>query len=98
PRPGTPAARMPQLPRPTVKARAAALRQAGERALDRHLRAQVGRTVQALVENGGQARAPDHSPIVFEGAPGALATLILSGVDSARLTATPAVGGNPHAG
>lgn len=98
PRPGTPAARMPQLPRPTVKARATALRQAGERALDQHLRAQVGRTVQALVENGGQARAPDHSPIVFEGAPGALATLILSGVDSARLTATPAVGGNPHAG
>lgn len=98
PRPGTPAARMPQLPRPTIKARAAALRQAGERALDRHLRAQVGRTVQALVENGGQARAPDHSPIAFEGAPGALTTLILIGAEGARLTAIPTAGGNPHAG
>jgi len=98
PRPGTPAARMPQLPRPMVKARAAALRQAGMRALDRHLRAQVGRTVQALVENGGQARAPDHSPVVFDGPPGALATLTLTGVDGGRLTATLAAGENPHAG
>ena len=67
PRPGTPAARMPQLPRSVVKARAAALRQAGEAALDRHLARQVGRTLDALVERPGLARAPDFTEIAFEG-------------------------------
>ena len=98
PRPGTPAARMPQLPRPVIKARAADLRRAGERALDRHLRAQVGRTVQAQVENGGQARAPDHSPIAFDGVPGDRVALNVTGVNGARLAVTRTVGGNPHAG
>jgi threonylcarbamoyladenosine tRNA methylthiotransferase MtaB len=67
PRPGTPAARMPQLPRPLVKDRAAALRAAGERALVRHLDAQVGRTVAALVEKEGVARAPDFTEIALSG-------------------------------
>lgn len=87
PRPGTPAARMPQTPRPVVKARAARLRQAGERALERHLHRQIGRRVQALVEHGGQARAPDHTPIAFDGEPGGLADLTITGVDGTRLTA-----------
>ncbi|WP_370689757.1 tRNA (N(6)-L-threonylcarbamoyladenosine(37)-C(2))-methylthiotransferase MtaB [Phenylobacterium sp.] len=67
PRPGTPAARMPQLPRAEIKARAAALRAAGEAALTRHLDRQVGRTVDALIERPGFARAPDFTEIVFEG-------------------------------
>jgi threonylcarbamoyladenosine tRNA methylthiotransferase MtaB len=67
PRPGTPAARMPQLQRPLIKERAARLRAVGEAALIRHLEAQVGRTVAALVEKEGVARAPDFTEIRVEG-------------------------------
>ncbi len=67
PRPGTPAARMPQLAKAVVKDRAAALRAAGEAALSRHLDRQVGRTISALVEKPGIARAADFTEIAFEG-------------------------------
>jgi len=63
PRPGTPAARMPAVPRAEVKARAARLRAAGEAALARHLDAQVGRTLDALVEREGVARAADFTEL-----------------------------------
>jgi threonylcarbamoyladenosine tRNA methylthiotransferase MtaB len=61
PRPGTPAARMPQVPRDIAKARAARLREAGEAALGRHLAAQAGKTLRLLVERGGMARAADFT-------------------------------------
>jgi threonylcarbamoyladenosine tRNA methylthiotransferase MtaB len=86
PRPGTPAARMPQLSRDLVKARAARLREAGERALVRHLDRRVGRTVEVLVEHGGVARAPDHTPVAYAGEPGALARLTPTGHAGRRLT------------
>jgi threonylcarbamoyladenosine tRNA methylthiotransferase MtaB len=50
PREGTPAARMPQLPRSTVKARAALLREAADEALTRHLGAKVGSEGTVLIE------------------------------------------------
>jgi threonylcarbamoyladenosine tRNA methylthiotransferase MtaB len=68
PRPGTPAARMPPVARDVVKRRAARLRAAGDAALSRHLDAQVGRTVEALVEREGRARAADFTEIGFAGA------------------------------
>jgi len=67
PRPGTPAARMPQVARATVKARAARLRAAGEAALARHLQLQVGRTLMGLVERSGSARAEDFTEVAFAG-------------------------------
>lgn len=67
PRPGTPAARMPQLPRNVIKARAARLRAAGEAALTRHLDRQAGRLLSGLVERPGVARADDFTEIAFEG-------------------------------
>ncbi|HEY9234169.1 MULTISPECIES: tRNA (N(6)-L-threonylcarbamoyladenosine(37)-C(2))-methylthiotransferase MtaB [Phenylobacterium] len=67
PRPGTPAARMPQLPRNVVKERAALLRAAGEAALVRHLERQAGRMLSGLVERPGVARADDFTEIAFEG-------------------------------
>jgi threonylcarbamoyladenosine tRNA methylthiotransferase MtaB len=87
PRPGTPAARMPQLPRPEIKARAAALRDAADRALARHLDGRLGVEVEALVENGGLARAPDHTPIAFRGEPGTLVRLTPAAHDGRRLLA-----------
>ena len=56
PRPGTPAARMPAVPREEVRERAARLRRAGEEALSRHLAGEVGRVREVLVEGSGLAR------------------------------------------
>jgi len=89
PRPGTPAARMPQLARAVVKARAARLRAAGEAALARHLGRQVGRTVLGLVERPGLARAEDFTEVAFEGAAraGEIAPLVVTGHDGRRALA-----------
>jgi len=89
PRPGTPAARMPQLPRQVVKDRAARLRAAGEEALARHLERQVGRTLFGLVERPGVARAADFTEIAFEGAgePGEIVALSVTGHDGHRAKA-----------
>jgi threonylcarbamoyladenosine tRNA methylthiotransferase MtaB len=89
PRPSTPAARMPQLERAVVKARAERLRAAGEAALRRHLDAQVGRTVSALVEREGLARAEDFTEIAFEGAaePGSIVELRITAHDGKRALA-----------
>jgi threonylcarbamoyladenosine tRNA methylthiotransferase MtaB len=50
-RPGTPASRMPQLPGPVVKKRAAVLRQKGEEALHKFYQSCVGQEVRFLVES-----------------------------------------------
>ena len=63
PREGTPAARMPQLERRTIKERAAELREVGATALNRHLNAWVGREATALVERAGLARLPDFTSV-----------------------------------
>ncbi|MBT5414555.1 MAG: tRNA (N(6)-L-threonylcarbamoyladenosine(37)-C(2))-methylthiotransferase MtaB, partial [Rhodospirillaceae bacterium] len=59
-RPGTPAARMPQVPGDLRKARAARLRQAGEAAFRRHLDDQVGRIAHVLVEEPGFGRSEHY--------------------------------------
>ena len=65
PRPGTPAARMPQLDRGLIKERAARLRAAGETALDRHLSgmAASGGDHRVLVERNGVARTENFTPV-----------------------------------
>jgi threonylcarbamoyladenosine tRNA methylthiotransferase MtaB len=74
PRPGTPAARMPQLPRGVVRERARRLREAGERALGRFLDGEVGATREILVESDGLGRTPHYAAVRFAGeaAPGTL--------------------------
>jgi threonylcarbamoyladenosine tRNA methylthiotransferase MtaB len=93
PRPGTPAARMPQLAKAVVKDRAARLRAAGDDALVRHLARQAGRTLQALVERPGVARAEDFTEIAFEGEaePGGMIALTVTGHDGRRVLARPAL-------
>jgi threonylcarbamoyladenosine tRNA methylthiotransferase MtaB len=90
PRPGTPAAKMPQLAKAMVKARAERLRQAGDEALRRHLDARVGRTVHGLVERDGLARAEDFTEVTFEGLaqPGKIVALSISGHDGRKASAT----------
>ena len=86
PRPNTPAARMPALPRALVKARAERLRAAGDRALARHLDARIGAVTSALIERPGRARAEDFTEIAFEGpgAPGRIIALRITGHDGRR--------------
>lgn len=70
-RPGTPAARMPQLAARVVKERASRLRAAGEAALGKHLAGHVGTQAEVLVERGTQARLPDFTPVTLNiAAPG----------------------------
>jgi threonylcarbamoyladenosine tRNA methylthiotransferase MtaB len=67
PRPGTPAARMPQLPLAVRKERATNLRAAGERALERYLEGQLGRRQRVLVERGGVGRTESFAGFRFTG-------------------------------
>ena len=56
PRPGTPAARMPQVDRAVAKERARSLREKGEAALRAHLAGEIGATRRVLTESQGLAR------------------------------------------
>ena len=88
-RPGTPAAKMPPVKGLVIKDRARRLREAGDRALQRHLERQVGRMLNGLVEKAGVARADDFTEIAFAGeAPvGEIVPMRVTGVDGARVTA-----------
>jgi len=68
PRPDTPAARMPQLPREVVKARAARLREAAATRRARWLDSLVGSRQRVLVENGGKGHADNFAPVAVSGA------------------------------
>jgi threonylcarbamoyladenosine tRNA methylthiotransferase MtaB len=65
PRPGTPAARMPQVAGAEIKERAARLREAAEAAHARHLAARIGRALSVLTERGDTGRAEDFTLIRF---------------------------------
>jgi threonylcarbamoyladenosine tRNA methylthiotransferase MtaB len=62
-RPGTPAARMPQIRPDIVMERARRLREKGATRLAAHLAARVGRPIEVLTERGGMARAADFTPM-----------------------------------
>ena len=65
PRPGTPAARMPQLPHPIVKERAARLRSAAGAALAAELSSRVGSETDVLIERPGTGRAEFYAVVGF---------------------------------
>ncbi len=66
PRPGAPAARMPQLPKTERRARAATLRAAGARRLDAFLDDRAGKTLRVLVETGRQGRCEHYAPVTLD--------------------------------
>ena len=66
-RPGTPAARMPQLPDAVVKERAARLRAAAEAALAAELASRVGDETDVLIERPGKGRAEFYAAVDFAG-------------------------------
>ena len=88
-REGTPAARMPQVHGAVVSRRASELRDKGVAALKTHLAGAKGRRIQVLMENCGQGRSADFTPVrlnVEDGA-GALVDAVVSGDDGAALLA-----------
>jgi threonylcarbamoyladenosine tRNA methylthiotransferase MtaB len=86
-RPGTPAARMPQLSGGQVKERARRLRATGEAALQRRLISEIGSTRQVLIEGVRQGRTEHFLPVAISGeTPGAVLTLKITGHNGARLT------------
>jgi threonylcarbamoyladenosine tRNA methylthiotransferase MtaB len=67
PRPGTPAARMPQVERGLIKTRAARLRQKGAERLRAHLESGLGATCPVLMETGTMGRTHQFTPVRLEG-------------------------------
>jgi threonylcarbamoyladenosine tRNA methylthiotransferase MtaB len=74
-RASTPAARMPQLPMPIRKARAARLRERGEAARDAYLARFVGRRVRAIMETPTLGRSEEFAPVSF-GQPQAIGAIL----------------------
>jgi len=88
PQPNTPAARMPQLARELVKARAARLREAAANRRSRWLDSLIGSTSQVLVENNAKGHSDAFAPIRIDGAARGQAGLArVTGRDGDYLTA-----------
>jgi threonylcarbamoyladenosine tRNA methylthiotransferase MtaB len=82
PRPGTPAARMPQVASGLIKERARRLREAGNRALQWRLAAEVGAQRDVLIESASRGRTEHFLPVDVRGEkPGAVRQLTIAGED-----------------
>ena len=88
-RPGTPAARMPQVDGRAVRDRAARLRRAGEAAVEQHLEAQVGRTHRVLMETPHVGRTEQFTEVSFTAAQaeGQIVEAVIRGVSESQLLA-----------
>jgi threonylcarbamoyladenosine tRNA methylthiotransferase MtaB len=86
-RPETPAARMPPVPGPVIKERAARLRARGEAAQQRYLAAQLGRRVEILMERGGIGRTEHYASVRPDRAwpAGSLVPVTITGLDGSVL-------------
>ena len=66
PREGTPAARMPQLPKSTIKARAQILRETAVKTLHCFLDGLIGQTHIAVIESGNRARLGNFATVLLD--------------------------------
>ena len=92
-RPGTPAARMPQVPGPERRARAAALRAAAEGPRRRFLEGRIGGESQVLLEKPESGRDECFAEVAFDrpaGAPGDVVRARITGATGERLIGTAA--------
>ncbi len=83
-RPGTPAARMPQLPKRLRRERAARLRALGERQVARHLERRVGGQDNILIEKPGLGRAEDFSEVTLTDKSLAAGAIVAAELTAAR--------------
>ncbi|MFO0402885.1 MAG: tRNA (N(6)-L-threonylcarbamoyladenosine(37)-C(2))-methylthiotransferase MtaB, partial [Alphaproteobacteria bacterium] len=92
-RPGTPAARMPQIPVPERRARAARLREAGAAAAARYYAARLGQEEQVLLEHPDRGHTAYFAPLRLlsgAGQPGEIRRLRVIGADADGLLAEAA--------
>jgi threonylcarbamoyladenosine tRNA methylthiotransferase MtaB len=91
PRPGTPAARMPQVGRAVAKERAARLRHGGDAALAGYLASCVGREVDVLLEGEREGRTPHFVGIDLSepNLPGQIVRARVTSSDGRRLQGQP---------
>jgi len=89
PRPGTPAARMPQVAREAVKDRARRLRERGALALRSHLDAEIGATRQLLTESAEMGRTAQFTKVVLArpSGPGQIVEVKIAAHDGRQLLA-----------
>jgi threonylcarbamoyladenosine tRNA methylthiotransferase MtaB len=87
PRPGTPAARMPQLPRALVKERAQRLREHGRHALRRRFDREIGARRWVLIEPGGCGYTEHFLPLTLpqSAQPGSIVGVSVEAHDGHRL-------------
>jgi len=90
PRPGTPAARMPQVDGRAIRDRAARLRAAGAARVTAHLAAQHGRRHAVLMENPRMGRTEQFTEVAFDSdrPEGAIVPATVTGHTGTQLTAT----------
>ena len=89
-RPGTPAARMPAVPVPTRRDRAAQLRAAGAENARRFFAAQVGREVSILAETDASGHTEHFAPVRIAAAAGTLLRARVTGANDSGLMAEAA--------
>jgi threonylcarbamoyladenosine tRNA methylthiotransferase MtaB len=89
PRPGTPAARMPQVDGATIRDRAARLRALGEQMRARHLAAQVGLRHNVLMESARLGRTEQFAEVAFatDQPESRIVPAMIRGVEGPRLAA-----------
>jgi len=89
PRPGTPAARMPQVDRAIVKDRARRLREKGDEAVRHHLDREIGARRSVLVESRALGRTEQFMPVRLATPlePGVIVDLTMSAHDGRQLLA-----------
>jgi threonylcarbamoyladenosine tRNA methylthiotransferase MtaB len=89
PRPGTPAARMPQVERTVIKERARRLRERGALALRRHLDLEIGATRRVLAESADAGRTEHFTAVKFSAPtqPGKIVERRMAGHDGRQLLA-----------
>ena len=88
-RPGTPAARMPQVPHPLRKERARLLREAGAAAVRRHLESEIGARRRVLTESNNIARTEQFTPVRLSAhiEPGQMVDVTIASHDGKHLIA-----------
>jgi len=88
-RPGTPAARMPQVDGCAIRERSARLRMAGKIAAEKHLKAQVGRVHRVLMESSTVGRTEQFAQVELSvpRRKGTITEVRVAGVNGNRLTA-----------
>ncbi len=93
-RPGTPAARMPQVPGDVIRERAARLRAVGDAAMTSFMQAQIGKTTDVLIERDAEGHCARYLPVRLREIdplpePGSVVSVYITGMDGAFLTARP---------